>query len=80
MVKETTLEHFKICCMGKKTEIKVFYLHSILGKSLGALKQDLRTGSMAQQVKALATKPHDLSSIPGVHMVRGREPVSKALP
>ena len=78
-MKETTLKPFKICCLGKKTEIKVFYLHSILGKLLGALRQDLWTGNMAQQVKVLATKPDDLSSIPEFTWLGG-EPASKALP
>jgi hypothetical protein len=31
----------------------------------------MRTGEMAQQVKSLDTKPDDLKSILGPHMVKG---------
>lgn len=31
----------------------------------------LGNGDVAQQEKVLATKPEDLSSVPGVHMVGG---------
>jgi len=32
-------------------------------------RKDAQAGKMAEQVKELATKPNDLSSFPGTHMV-----------
>lgn len=34
-------------------------------------KNNSGAGEMAQQVKGLATKPDDLSSVPGAYMVEG---------
>lgn len=37
------------------------------------LKCNLKTGRMAHWIKALATKPHGLSSSPRIHMVEGEK-------
>lgn len=34
------------------------------------------TSEMSEQVKALATKPDNLSSMPGTHVVEGRRPTA----
>jgi len=44
------------------------------------LKPKKKSGEKAQWVKVLATKPDDLSSIPGTHMVEGETPESFPLP
>lgn len=51
------------------------YLLSMLDSS----KTNVWAGKMAQQIKPLASKPHDLSLIPAMHLIEGENLITKVV-